>query len=119
MRPSPLLSQWELLERFCLVQIESRTISDHWARGRGSSGDEGGVDRTPSQDIVGRSQKAALLSSLQSKMLWDPGSAGWGPRFSKVTPSCIQPKYPFHNIMEEYNFGYVLVWVWSNSQGPV
>lgn len=104
MTPSPCLSQWELLEEFFLVQSESRDIGDHWACGRGSSGDEGGADRTPSQDMLSRPSKAALCHLCSPKCLWDPGSAVWGPRFSKVTPSCIQPKYPLHNIMEEYNF---------------
>lgn len=68
MRPSPCLSQWELLEGFSLVQSESRAIRDHWVHGKRSSGDEGGVDRAPSQDMLVRPQKA-LLSPLQSKML--------------------------------------------------
>ena len=72
-RPSPYLSQWQLLEGFHLVPTESRTVSDHWAQGRWSSGCEGGADRNPSQDMLGRPKKAALLSSLQTKVfvgLW-------------------------------------------------
>ena len=52
---------------------ESRTISDHWAQGRGSSEGEDGADTNSSQDVLGRTKKAALLSSLQTKMfvgLW-------------------------------------------------
>lgn len=52
---------------------ESRTISDYWAQGRGSSRGEGEADRKSSQDMLDRFKKAALLSSLQPKMfvgLW-------------------------------------------------
>lgn len=51
-----------------------------------------------------RHRKQLCCHLCSPRRSWDPGSAVWGPRFSKVTPSFIQPKYLFQDIMEEYNF---------------
>lgn len=106
MRSSPFLSLWELVEGFCSVHSESRAISDHWAHHRDLLGMK--VEQTePLPRTCLADQRKWLCCHLCSpKCLWDPGSAVWGPRFSKVTPSCIQPKYLFQDIMEEYHFGF-------------
>lgn len=51
-----------------------------------------------------RHRKQLCCRLCSPRCSWDPGSAVWGPRFSKATPSFIQPKYLFQDIMEEYNF---------------